>query len=181
MMTPFRPRRRCRCAAKPNSAASHSPNRSRWSSSIPPSAPRLHRRTAARRTRRPTGWRISPPAESRSVSRANPTKWTKWKTPRFDPVALRQRRAPARVSANIGNIRACAPDKKMGPAHIRAPGPPRYATRGIAAGAKRAARRHGGKKGETRRVIRFLNESRPTIAEHGVQPQFRKNLALSSS
>src|SRR3954451_3213300 len=59
----------------------------------------------------------------------------------------------------------------MGPMQQRAPGPPRYATRGNLP----VKARHDGEKGKTPSMTRLMPDSQAMDAERPVQPAFRKN------
>src|SRR3954471_22547493 len=77
--------------------------------------------------------------------------------------------SPGRWSTNW---RGCSTaHKKMGPMQQRAPGPPRYATRGNLP----VKARHDGEKGKTPSMTRLMPDSHAMDAERPVQPAFRKN------
>src|SRR5687768_6491690 len=64
----------------------------------------------------------------------------------------------------------------MGPAQLRALGPPRYATRGKLP----AEARRDGEKGKTPSIERLMPDPQAIEAERRVQPQFRKWTALAA-
>ena len=62
--------------------------------------------------------------------------------------------------------------KKLGPGAIRAPGPPRYATRG-----NLSVSRRDGEKGKTPSNAGLMRDSRAMDAERGLQPRVQENSA----
>ena len=85
--------------------------------------------------------------------------------------------------AMVEQLARCStpPDKKMGPARLRTPGPPRYATRGICSPwpGVAVAQTKDGEKGGNPVEQRLMPDSAASMLNGGLQRRFRKTGAFS--